>query len=211
MDRYKTTFQTWNRVASAYQDKFMDLDLYNDTYDLFCGLTEKPTTQILEIGCGPGNITRHLLTQRPDYRIEAIDVAPNMVKLAQENNPTAQVHLMDCREIDRLTTRFDAVMCGFCLPYLSKEDAAKLIHGCSLLMNNGGIMYLSTIEGAYHQSGYESDSSGQHKTYVYYYEENYLTALLEEAHFECLHLIRKRYPKSDGSTQIHLIFMARKK
>jgi hypothetical protein len=31
MDRYKETFETWNKVASLYQDKFMELDLYNDS------------------------------------------------------------------------------------------------------------------------------------------------------------------------------------
>lgn len=34
MDKYKETFETWNNVASMYHDKFMDLDLYNDTYDV---------------------------------------------------------------------------------------------------------------------------------------------------------------------------------
>lgn len=32
MDRYTETFETWNKVASLYQDRFMDLDLCNDTY-----------------------------------------------------------------------------------------------------------------------------------------------------------------------------------
>ena len=33
-NRYTETFETWNKVAALYQDKFMDLDLYNDTYEL---------------------------------------------------------------------------------------------------------------------------------------------------------------------------------
>ena len=56
MDKYKETFKTWNKVASLYEDKFMDLDLYNNTYDYFCELV-KDNAKILEIGCGPGNIT----------------------------------------------------------------------------------------------------------------------------------------------------------
>mgnify|MGYP003149785561 CR=1 FL=1 len=34
MDRYKETFETWNKIASIYQDKFMNMDLYNETYDV---------------------------------------------------------------------------------------------------------------------------------------------------------------------------------
>ena len=88
MDSYQITFQTWNKVATLYQDKFMNVDLYNDTYDRFCELVEKPNPAIFEIGCGPGNITKYLLAKRPDFQIDAIDVAPNMIELAKANNPT---------------------------------------------------------------------------------------------------------------------------
>ena len=80
MDSYQETFNTWNKIALLYQDKFMDLDLYNESYDSFCELIPKQQASILEIGCGPGNITQYILTKRPDFIIEGIDVAPNMVK-----------------------------------------------------------------------------------------------------------------------------------
>ena len=53
-DSYSETFKTWDKVASLYQDKFMNLDLYNDTYDFFCSSLPKPNSKILEIGCEPG-------------------------------------------------------------------------------------------------------------------------------------------------------------
>jgi 2-polyprenyl-3-methyl-5-hydroxy-6-metoxy-1,4-benzoquinol methylase len=59
MDRYKETFATWNKIASIYQDKFMELELYNDTYDFICSSIDKPKAKLLEIGCGPGNITKY--------------------------------------------------------------------------------------------------------------------------------------------------------
>ena len=76
MDNYKETFETWNKITTLYQNKFMDLDLYNDTYDSFCNSLSKENSSILEIGCGPGNITKYLLEQRPDLLILGIDVAP---------------------------------------------------------------------------------------------------------------------------------------
>ncbi|HKC68335.1 MAG TPA: class I SAM-dependent methyltransferase, partial [Bacteroidia bacterium] len=69
MDRYQNTFETWNKLAHNYQGKFMDFDLYDDTYNTFCQLLEKPNAKIFEIGCGPGNITRYLLTKHPDFKI----------------------------------------------------------------------------------------------------------------------------------------------
>jgi 2-polyprenyl-3-methyl-5-hydroxy-6-metoxy-1,4-benzoquinol methylase len=69
----------------------MDLSLYDESYDDFCQLLQKKNASILEIGCGPGNVTKYLLGKRPDYKIHATDAAPSMLALAKINNPTAKV------------------------------------------------------------------------------------------------------------------------
>lgn len=211
MDNYNITFQTWDKLASAYQDKFMDLDLYNDTYDLFCELVKPNGASVLEIGCGPGNITRYILAKRPDFNIEGIDVAPNMLKLAKENNPAASFKVMDCRHIDTLATAYDAILCGFCLPYLSKEDCRKFIKDCAALLNAGGILYFSVIEDEYAKSAMETSSNGEHSLFVYYHEAAYLQQWLSEYGFEELALNRKQYSKADGSSSVHIIFIAQRK
>ncbi|MFL5753226.1 MAG: class I SAM-dependent DNA methyltransferase [Bacteroidia bacterium] len=210
MDSYKITFQSWDKIAERYEEKFMNLDLYNDTYDLFCRLIEKQNAKVFEIGCGPGNVTKYLLTKRPDLIIAGIDVSPNMIKLAKKNNPLANFEVMDCREIDKLSAKYDAVMCGFCLPYLSKNDCEKLIRDCSFLLNSGGIIYLSAIEGDYNASGYEADSSGQYSSYVYYHSEDHLTECFRKNNFELLSVERKSYMKTDEVISSHLILIARK-
>jgi ubiquinone/menaquinone biosynthesis C-methylase UbiE len=61
MDKYERTIKTWDKLAEKYQDVFMDLSLYDDSYDAFCALLQKKDATILELGCGPGNITKYLL------------------------------------------------------------------------------------------------------------------------------------------------------
>ncbi|WP_242921401.1 class I SAM-dependent methyltransferase [Pontibacter liquoris] len=211
MDRYKVTAQAWDKLAVAYQDKFMDLDLYNDTYDRFCRLVRKADPRIFEIGCGPGNITRYMQARRPDFVIEAIDVAPNMLRIAKENNPAVTFKVMDAREVGTLAGTYDGIMCGFCMPYLSKEDGLKLIKACAGLLNSGGILYLSTIEGDYQKSGYETSSNGLNTMFVYYHQEDYLQQGLADNHFEVVDLARKTYPKTHGTAETHLILIAKKK
>ena len=62
MDKYQETAQTWNKAAKRYQEIFMDLELYNDSYDILVEQIINKQANILEIGCGPGNITKCFLS-----------------------------------------------------------------------------------------------------------------------------------------------------
>ena len=209
-DKYQITFETWNKIASIYQEKFMDLDLYDDTYDRFCEGLKTINPAILEIGCGPGNITRYLLSKRPDLNIEAIDIAPNMIELAKKNVPNAIFKVMDCRDIHQLTTKYHGIICGFCLPYLSKDDVEKLVKDCSSLLKKDGILYLSTIEGNYEQSGFEAGSTGD-KAFVYYHQKEFLEQLLLKHDLELTDVFEKAFQRSEVLTQTHLVLIAKSK
>jgi ubiquinone/menaquinone biosynthesis C-methylase UbiE len=209
MDKYLETFETWNKVAKLYEDKFMDLDLYNDTYDKFCELLPKQNPSILEIGCGPGNITKYLLNERPDFEILGIDISQNMIELAKIHCPSATFKVMDSREIENIKSKFDAIVCGFCLPYLSEFDVEKIIGDCENLLNENGIIYLSFVEGEKEKSGYQKGSSGD-RTYFYYHTIENLTHQLKENSFDNLHFMRKNYSKNDKTEETHTIIIAKK-
>jgi SAM-dependent methyltransferase len=210
MDPYKTTFDTYNKIAALYQEVFMDLDLYDDTYDRFCELLPSANASVLEIGCGPGNVTRYLLRKRPDLHITAIDMAPAMLELAKTNNPAIECLLLDCRAIGTIGRSFDAVLNGFCMPYLSQEDCVRLFTDAAALMPSGGVFYGSAIEGDYARSGFETGSSGD-SVYVYYHDAGFLTKELEAAGFHRIETIRKAYGTSAGTDSVHLILIAQKK
>lgn len=209
MNRYKETFNTWNKIASLYEKTFMDLDLYNDTYNVFCTFLEQENPNILEIGCGPGNITKYILSKRADFNILGIDIASNMIKLAKKNNPTANFKVMDSRDINSLKTKFDAVICGFCLPYLSESDCIKLIKDCTNLLSKKGILYISFVEGLNSKSGYITDSSGD-KMFFYYHNLSHLKNNLAKNNFKIVNLITKNYTKKNGSNEVHTIIIAAK-
>lgn len=95
MDRCKETIESWNKTAKLYQDKFMHLNLYNTSYDYFIDSIPKYKASILDVGCCLSNITKYLLTKRPDCIVQGIDAATNMVELAKHNNPTANFKVMD--------------------------------------------------------------------------------------------------------------------
>ena len=210
MDKYEETFETWNKVASLYQDKFMDLDIYNDTYDFICNSITKARAKILEIGCGPGNITKYLLSARPDFVILGIDIAPTMIKLAQKNNPTARFDTMDIRKIDEIKSKYDGIICGFCLPYLSLTDSQKLLADCYSLLTEEGLIYISFVEGNPNKSGFKTASSGD-RTFFYYYSLDDITQQLSKNNFDLLKIFNVDYKRNETESEIHKIITARKK
>jgi 2-polyprenyl-3-methyl-5-hydroxy-6-metoxy-1,4-benzoquinol methylase len=210
MDGYKETFETWNKIASLYQHKFMDLELYNDTYDFVCSSLDQVNPKILEIGCGPGNITKYLLSKRPDFDIFGIDIAPNMIELARKSNPGADFAVMDSRQIDEIKTKYDGIVCGFCLPYLSQPDSRKLISDCYNLLNENGLIYMSFVEGDPSKSGFQVGSSGD-RVYFYFYNLEDLKTQFVENKFEELQIFKIEYKKSETEMDIHTILTAKKK
>ncbi len=209
MDKSEFAASIFDKLAKEYQDKFMDVSLYGDTFDFFCDQIDVPNAQILEIACGPGNITQHLLRKRPDFDLLGIDLAPNMVALAQTNNPQAEFRVMDCRKISSINQRFDGVMCGFCLPYLSKEETAQLIADASKLLKPNGLFYLSTMEDDYSRSGLRKGSNGD-EVFMHFYLAEDLTPMLEKNHLKIIRLARKDFPTTDGTKVIDLVIIAQK-
>ena len=208
MDKTKIAIDVFEHCASDYQDKFMNVDLYKDSLDVFCNNIMLPNAQVLEIACGPGNITKYLLQKRPDLKILGIDLAVNMLKLAKINNPGAEFKVMDCRNIGTTENRYDAIICGFGLPYLSKEESKKLISDAFRILTSKGILYLSTMEDDYSKSGFKKSSTGEFEMYIYYHQADYLISSLEENNFEIIDLQRKIYAGLDNTQTTDLIIIA---
>ena len=209
MDVTRIAVEIFDKYAKQYQDKFMDVDYYSHSLNFFCDAIAKQNATILEIACGPGNITKYLLNKRPDFKLLGIDLSLNMIELAKMNNPTAGFQIMDCREIGSIDKKYDAIMCGFCLPYLSKEEAIEFIFNASKILNTNGILYLSTMEDDYTKSGFKKGSNGD-EMFMYYHQADYLTKALEENQFRILFIERKEsFPLNTTDTK-DLIIIAGK-
>ena len=208
MDQTKIAVDIFNKLANGYQDKFMDVSLYHDSLDIFCDNIKKENATVLELACGPGNITKYLLEKRPDLEILGTDLAPNMIELAKINNTTAEFQLLDFRDIESLNKKFDAIMCGFGLPYLSKEEAIQFIKDSNQQLNDNGVLYISTMEDDNTKSGFKTGSTG-YTIYQNFHQADYLSATLEENGFNIIHLDRMEYIHNEEKTT-DLIIIATK-
>ena len=193
MDKSRIAKNMFNEFADAYEEKYMDVELYHDTLNTFCALLPGENAYILDAACGPGNISRYLSSQLADCNILGIDLAPNMLALAQKHVPKGVFKEMDCRAICQLGQQFDGIICGFGLPYLSKDEAIQFIKDASQLLRPEGVFYLSTMEVAYSQSGFRAPSSGgEKKLFIHYHEFDYLQSALLENGLEVVLTSRKK-------------------
>ena len=207
MDKTQQAVDVFNKRADVYQDKYMDVHLYHTTLDLLLNNITRQNAAVLDIACGPGNITQYLLNKRTDLNILGIDLAPDMLRLARINNPTAEFQLMDCRDISKLEKQYDAIIIGFCLPYLSKEEAINLIHDAATMLNKGGILYISTMEDDYSKSRMQTSSSGD-QLFMHFHQADYLTEAITESHLHIIDLRHQPYPTTDGTKTTDLIIIA---
>ncbi|MCU0360912.1 MAG: class I SAM-dependent methyltransferase [Bacteroidia bacterium] len=210
MDPNQTNINAFNDFAKHYFEKYFNLQQYNTSYDCFCESITTHGAALLELGCGPGNITRYLFNKRPDFRILASDAAPNMLALAKQNNPEAEFQELDFRKLKSLNRIFHGIVAGFCLPYLNEEDANIMLNDCFDMLHWGGVLYLSTIEGDYARSGIQTGATTGRSVYMYYYQQSQLMAYLANQSIKLLYKQRIPFPMPDGSVNTDLILILKK-
>jgi SAM-dependent methyltransferase len=194
MDHNPIAIRVFDAGARAYDEAFSDTSLFHPSFDRFLDLITIPNAEVLELGCGPGNITRYLLAQRPDLQILGTDLAPRMLELARNHNPSASFELLDARRITSLGRTFDAIVCGFCLPYLTPPEAAALIRDAASILHRDGVLYLSTMEDDPAKSGFKLPSSGKGEAaFIQYYQADFLTDVLLANGMTVRHLDRVEY------------------
>ena len=189
MDQTQNVIDVFDSCAKEYQDQFMDISQYRASIDLFCASIKGERPNILELACGPGNITSYLRETHPKYSILGTDISSNMLTLARKNVPSVSFVELDCRNISNISGQFNGIMCGFALPYLSKEEARQMIHDSFELMETEGILYISTMQGNYADSKLTKSSSGKHELFLHYHEKEYLQEALESAGYFVLKMI----------------------
>lgn len=185
MDRNRLAVELFGRYAQRYQDKYMNQDRYRQSLEAFCNYEILRSGPVLELGCGPGNVTKFILERLPKLALLATDLAPEMISLAQANNPSIQTQRLDCREISTFEKQFSGIIAAFVLPYLSPREAQAFINDAAVQLKPGGVLYLSTMSGPASLSGWQGPSDGSaDRLYMYYHEEKVLLNYLAEAELE---------------------------
>lgn len=138
------------------------------------------SASVLDLACGPGNVSAYLAKARPDLKLIGVDLAEGMVMQARLRIPSAEFLVKDCRHIGELEHVFDACAFAFGLSYLTDDDANRFFSSLNASLADSAILYLSTITGEPSWSGFETSSSGD-RVYMKYRSVGDVISMVERA------------------------------
>ena len=162
---------------------------------------------VLDLGCGPGIISRYLKSQRKSLHITGMDIAPNMVELAKQHMPGDTFLTGDCRIPDFPEKTFDAVIAGFLLPYFDEQEIQAFFNRIAVILKPEGLFYLSYVPGRSDESGFKSGNFG--RVYFHYRNRDFLLDELRKSGFSLLDESEVDFPRGEN-TEKHAIILARK-
>lgn len=197
----------YDKSAFSFDQKIAILPNYNDLYDFFSLLLAK-NSKLLDLGCGPANISRYLYDKNKSLKITCLDLSKEMLKIAQKYIPNAIFVCDNAINFD-LNEKFNAVLSGFVMPYLTSEEVILHIENINAHLEKNGFLYMSFMNGE--KITQETPSFNKDVTLtVHYHNQNKIEKILREKGFEILKKENLEYIESDGSITIDVVFICKK-
>jgi ubiquinone/menaquinone biosynthesis C-methylase UbiE len=127
-DLYPSIF---SRHAVAYQRRLEDVMSRGESLGRSRAIElvdARPGMRILDLACGPGNLSRRLAKQvSPDGEVVGVDLAPGMIELARSAAiANARFEVMDIERLELPDESFDAAICGHGFQFAS--DLPRAMH-----------------------------------------------------------------------------------
>ncbi|SFT52918.1 Acetyltransferase (GNAT) family protein [Lishizhenia tianjinensis] len=205
-DLKRDTLKTWDGLAAAYADKFMHLDIYDDSYKSFCSLLPE-NAKVLELGAGPGNVSKKILELRPDLDLHVTDSSINMIEKAKEFIPEVRTTLLDLYTLNSHNEKYDAILCAFVLPYISSSKLKEVIENITRLLNPKGVLYVSFVPA----TGSKIKLHGDHekgRMLFHYHDRKELVDILNKLHFTIKTNLSINYDLPEGNSEIHEVLIS---
>jgi SAM-dependent methyltransferase len=109
-------------------------------------LPELDGCDVLEAGCGTGNVTQWLQDRvGPTGSVTAVDFSPEMVSRAGRRCPEADVQCIDLCSDHLGEASYDVVWCMHCLPHL--RDQPRAIANMTRSLRPGGLLLVLHLLG----------------------------------------------------------------
>jgi SAM-dependent methyltransferase len=164
---------------------------------------------ILDWGCGPARLSRHLPTMLPDCIIYATDYNPKTIAWCIENIPSVQFSVNDLYPPTQYESDFFNVIIGISIfTHLSERNHRVWFEELVRILTQGGIVLLTTHGIAFKEIMTEDEKTNfdkgklvvrgkvkeGHRVFTAFHPPEYMTALFNS---KCIILQHKQGSKKD--------------
>jgi len=133
---YASGYKGWGPIARYNHSRFHVLDQ----------ALQGSRGALLDIGCGPGMLVRHLLETRPDIRITACDRSPAMVDAVAtrlgEGSAKVELGVASIEDLPFADGAFDVVVALGVLEYV---DCSRALREMSRVVRPGGTVVVTML------------------------------------------------------------------
>src|SRR5260370_5546967 len=133
----------FSRHAEAYQRRLEDIMARGEARGrtrVIEVAAARPGMRILDLACGPGNLSRRLAAQvAPGGEVIGVDLAPGMIELARAAGiPNARFEVMDIEQLAFADATFDGAVFGHGLQF-APDLWLALREACRVLKAGGAL------------------------------------------------------------------------
>jgi malonyl-CoA O-methyltransferase len=134
--------QVYGEIAREYEVFFPSLHRYEDRVERFLAEAVTPGCRVLDVGCGPGLLTRGL---EGSVEVVGLDLSPEMLELARQGRPSGTWRVHSYHEpIPQELGRFDVVLAVGCLDFC--EDVPRVLSHLAAALKPAGRMLFTVLE-----------------------------------------------------------------
>lgn len=136
----ETIRDAYERDAERYEAYWREIQRYERRVARFLALAARPDSRVLDVGCGPGHLTRGL---PGSVEVVGLDLAEAMVRAARKRRPSGRYVVHDYhRPVPRRLGRFDVVLAAGALDFCQELE---LVLGHLEAAMAGGARMLFTV------------------------------------------------------------------
>nr|VDG62427.1 Malonyl-CoA O-methyltransferase BioC [Streptococcus thermophilus] len=172
----RETQEAYSDVADTYIDLLGSIDSVDEADRLFIAEGFKGvTTNILDVGCGPGHLTAYLNSL--GHQAAGIDLVPQFVNHARRIYPGIEYSVVDIESLGETAENVGGALAWYSLIHMTPGDMVKALETLSRILVPEGVL----IFGGFHA---ESRKRFDHKVLpATAYSEDDITSLIENAGF----------------------------
>lgn len=189
--------RAFGEIAEAYEAFFPSLHRYEGRVERFLGETVSPSRRVLDVGCGPGQLTREL---EPTVQVVGLDLSPEMIELAKQGRPSGEYRVRSYRDpVPGELGRFDVALAVGCLDFC--DDLARTLGHLSEALKPGGRLLFTVLE---RRPGLEGHEESQRRIHTADQEVTlFFWSFVETARaLEAANLLPRTYGHAPGWVQL---------